>query len=305
MPILRSYGDVSRVEDVVLNAVEILTARETQVFNMLSKTSARDTIHSYLVDTLKTAENTAIAEAADYTHLTRTTPTRLTNIVQNIAIPFSVTRTQELVEHYHGRNELQRQLEKGIMEWANDAEFALTRSTLTSGASGTAPQMSGLIQATSKSSNHTNHTSGTIWSASILDGLMKDNIDNSNGDVATDIIMGSHMRKKTDEFVQKSNVVVNAPGITQIIRTVTTYETFAGTLRVHYHRYIQQTADTTSRVFAFRPEKAAVAFLERPRVDTTLSRAGDYTRRAVVGKFTAEIRNQDSFFYAGGFHLTS
>lgn len=44
--ILRSYGDSAAKEDVVLNAVEILTAREDQIFNMLGKTSAINTIHS-------------------------------------------------------------------------------------------------------------------------------------------------------------------------------------------------------------------------------------------------------------------
>lgn len=299
--ILRSYGDVSRKEDVVLNAIEILTAQENYIFNMLQKTDAKDTVHSYLVDTLKAAAANAQTEAGAYTMLARSTPSRLTNIVQNLAIPFDVTRTQELVEHYQGKNELERQTEKALKEFANDAEFNLVRSTLTSGASGTAPKMSGIIEATSKSTNHTTHTSGTVWSATILDGLMAKNYDSSNGDVATDLFMGSYLRQVTDGFVQKSNVVVNAPGVSTIVRTVTTYETAFGTLSIHTHRYVQQTADATGRVLAIRPEKLAVAFLERPRIDTGLARTGDSTPRAVVGKMTLEVRNQDSHFYADGF----
>lgn len=139
---LRSYGDVSRKEDVVLNAIEILTAKENQIFNMLGKTTAIDTVHSYLTDTLKTAASSAVAEAGDYTLGTRTTPTRLTNIIENVAIPFAVTRTQRLIAHYHGEDELIRQVNKALMEWANDAEFDLVRSTLVSGVSGTAPKLS-------------------------------------------------------------------------------------------------------------------------------------------------------------------
>lgn len=52
--ILRSYGDVSVREDVVMNAIEILTARETQIYNMLGKSTAINTIHAYLTDTLNT-----------------------------------------------------------------------------------------------------------------------------------------------------------------------------------------------------------------------------------------------------------
>lgn len=299
--ILRSYGDSSAKEDVVLNAIEILTARETQIFNMLGKAGAINTVHSYLTDTLATAASLAVAEGGDYTATALTTPTRLTNIVEVVAKNYKVTRTQQSIAHYHGQDELARQTEKALMDWGNAAEFDLVRSTLTSGASGTAAKLSGIIEATSKSTNHTSHNSGTVWSATILDGLMKANWDNSNGDVATDIFMGSFLRNATDGFTQKSNVVVNNPGgQTTIVRTVSTYETAFGTLRVHTHRYVQQAGDATGRVLAIRPEKLKVAFLEKPYVDTGLARSGDYENRAVVGKFTLEVHNQDSNFYADG-----
>jgi len=88
--------------------------------------------------------------------------------------------------------------------------------------------MSGIIQAISKATNHTSHTSTTTWSASILDGLMQNCWNNSNGAVATDLFMGAALRAATDNFTQKSNVVVNAPGATTIVRTVSTYETAFG-----------------------------------------------------------------------------
>lgn len=299
--ILRSYGDSSAKEDVVLNAIEILTARETQIFNMLGKTAAINTIHSYLTDTLDTAASLAVAEGSDYTATALTTPVRLTNIIEIVAKNFKVTRTQRDISHYHGQDELARQTQKALMDWGNAAEFDLVRSTLTSGASGTAPKLSGIIEATSKSTNHTSHSSGTVWDATILDGLMKDNWDNSNGDVSTDLFLGSFLRKATDGFTQKSNVVVNNPGgQTQIVRTVSTYETAFGTLRIHTHRYLQQSSDATGRVLALRPEKLKVAFLSKPMIDAGLARSGDYDNRAVVGKFTLEVRNQDSNWFTDG-----
>lgn len=304
--ILRTYGDSAIREDVVLNQVEILTARETQIMNQLGKTTAISTVHSYLTDTLRTAASQAVEEAADYTALANTTPTRLTNLVEIIAVPFKVSRTQQQVEHYTGQNELERQTQKALMDWGNSAEFDLVRSTLASGVSGTVPKMSGIIQAVSKSTNHTSQTSGTVWSASILDGLVLANWSNSNGDVATDLYMGGILRRNTDYFTQKSNVVVNGPGISTIVRTVSTYQTAFTTLNIHTHRYIQQAADTTGRVLALRPEKLKVAFLingGKPYIDTSLARSGDYDVRAVVGKMTLEVRNQDSNFYADGYLL--
>ena len=140
---LPSYGDSARKEDVVLNAIEILTARETQIFNMLGKTAARDTVHSYLVDTLASPASNAHEETSDYTYTQRGTPTRQTNIIQILTTPIRVSNTQREIEHYHGQDELARQMSKGLMEFANDAEYNLLHSTLTSGVSGTtAPKMS-------------------------------------------------------------------------------------------------------------------------------------------------------------------
>lgn len=286
---------------VVLNAIEILTAQETQIFNALGKTTAIDEVHSFLVDTLDTAGTLAYAQGADFSNATLTTPTRLTNIVQEIAKKYAVSKKQIAVEHYHGQNELERQTTKALKDWSNSAEFDLVRSTLVSGASGTTAKMNGIIAAISKSTNTTLQTSGTVFSASILDGLMANNWSNSNGDVATDLYVGAGVRSTIDTFVQKSNVVVNSPDISTIVRTVTTYATAFGTIDIAVHRYVQQAADANARVLAVRPEKLKVAFLTKPMIMTDLAKAGAYDPRAVYGSFTLEVRNQDSNWFANGF----
>lgn len=299
---MRSYGDVSRKEDVVLNAVEILTARETQIFNMLGKTEAIDTVHSYLTDTLAAAAANAQKEGDDYTYTARTSPSRQTNIVQHLQVPFAVSDTQRDISHYHGKDELSRQTEKALMEFANDAEFNLLRSTLTSGISGTAPAMSGILQGISTALNYTAHNSGTAWSATILDGLIKNNYENSNGDMATDLFMNSTLRAATDAFTQKSNMVVNGPTSTTIVRTVSSYQTAFSTVMIHTHRYIYQSDTTTRlRVLGIRPEKLKVAFLRRPYIDTDIARTGPATRRSVNASMTLEVRNKNSNFFADGF----
>ena len=301
--IVQSYGDTSRREDVVLNAIEILTAKETQIFNMLGKTTAIDTVHSFLVDTLKTAAANANLEGDEYTYGSRTVPTRQTNIVQHLAIPFLVSDTQRQIEHYHGRDELARQTEKALMEFANDAEFNLVRSALTSGASGTAPAMDGIINGISTALNTTTHASGVTWAASILDSLVANNYDNSNGDIATDLYMDSLLRKNTDAFIQKSNVVFNGPSVSTIVRTVSTYQTAFGTLSIHTHRYIYQSGDSTTRrrVLGINPDKLKVAFLAKPYVDTEIGRTGMGIKRSVNASFTLEVRNKNSNFFANGF----
>lgn len=299
---VRSFGDVSRKEDVVLNAIEILTARETQIFNMLGKVDAIDTVHIYLTDTLDAAAANAQKEGDDYTNGARSTPSRLTNLIQHLQKPFAVSDTQRSISHYHGQDELARQTQKALMEFANDAEFNLVRSTLVSGISGTAPAMMGILQGISTALNYTAHVSGTAWSATILDGLVKNNYENSNGDMATDLFMNSTLRQATDAFTQKTNTVVNGGPVTTIVRTVSYYQTAFSTLALHTHRYLYS-ADTTTRlrVLGIRPEKLKVAFLQRPYVDTNIARTGPTTKRSVNASMTLEVRNKNSNFFADGF----
>lgn len=297
-----TYGDTSRKDDVVLDSIEILTAQEDTFRSSLGTTKAIDTVHSYLVDTLSTPGSLAVAMGTDFTLSSRTVPTRLTNIVEEIAQPLQVARPQDDVQHYWGVNETDRQIQKALKEWGNALEFDLIRSTLVSGLSGTVAKMSGAIQAISKSTNTTAHTSGTVFSATILDALMADNWTNSNGDVATDLLAGGIGRRIIDGFVQKSNVVVNTPSsIGNIVKTVVTYETSMGTLRIHKHRYIDiQGTDATVRVLGFRPSKMSVAYLSKPEI-LPLATNGAYKKAAVYGSATLEVRNQDSNFFTSGF----
>ena len=130
---------------------------------------------------------------------------------------------------------------------------------------------------------------------------MKNNWDNSNGDVATDLFVGSFLRNAIDGFTAKSNVVVNNPGgATAIVKTVTTYETAFGTLRVQKHRYVQQSSDATGRVLAVNPQKLKIAYLAKPFIKK-LAESGDYTNEAVIGEMTLEVHNQDACWFASGF----
>lgn len=302
---LLTYGDVSRKEDVVLNSVELLTATENSVMNLLGKTNAIDTVHSYLVDSLATAASAAVAMNTDFSLSARTTPSRLTNLVQEVAIAIQVARPQEKVQHYSGANETERQTTKSLKEWGNAVEFDLVRSTLVSGLSGTTAKMNGLIAGISKSTNTTAHTSGTVFSATILDGLMADNWTNSNGDVATDVFVGGVLKRVMDSFTAKTNVVVNGGVITNIVKTVTTYETSMGTITIHKHRYVDISGtDATCRILGINPDKLKVAYLDKPFIKN-LAEGGAYTKKAVYGSMTLEVRNQDTNFFASGFLRTA
>jgi hypothetical protein len=299
--VLQTYGDLSR-KDSVLPLVEILTAKENKLLTTLGKTVATDTIHFSMTDTLRTAASAAVQEGDDYTYLERTTPSKLINIVQFVAIPFRVTYAQSWSEKYTGQDELARQTTKAISDWGNAAEFDILRSTLVTGASGTTPKMNGIINAISKSTNTTAQTSGTVFSASILKGLMKANWDNSNGEVATDLFMGSYLKTVFDSFTAGSTKYMMSKEAV-VTDFVDVYDSGGfGRLRVHTHRYIQQSADATGRILALRPDKIKLAYFKQPYIHET-AEAGPYTQKTVFGALTIEVRNQDSNWFASGYNI--
>ncbi len=158
----------------------------------------------------------------------------------------------------------------------------------------------GIIRGISQSVNYTLQTSGTAFTATIMRLLMKDNWDNSNGEIATDIFVGSFLSDKIDTFTNKSTTVVTGESKTLVYAT-DIFETGLGKVRKHTHRYVQQSTDANARILCVRPEKLRIAYLQKPFIDTGLARLGDYEKRAIVGKLTLEVINKTSNFFADGY----
>lgn len=296
--LLLSYGDVSRKESV-LPLVEILTPKENWFFLNLGKVKSVDGVHISLTDTLAAAGTQAVAEDADFTYLARTTPSRITNVVEQIAIPVRVSHFQQAIDHYHGENELARQRAKAMSEFGNAAEFDLVRSVLVSGASGTIAKMSGILEAISRSTNTSALSSGTALTASILENFLIDNWANSNGETATDVFVGSFLRDVIDGFTQKSTALISTVDLHVLDTAVNVYNTSMGRVNLHTHRYVQQSGDATGRLLGVRPEKLKIAYLREP-YSVNPSAAGAYDQEAIVGMLTLEVRNRDSNFYYTG-----
>jgi len=223
-------------------------------------------------------------------------------VVEVVAKTYVVTDAQKLIQHWHGEDELSRQRTKGLTDWSNSAEFDLMRSTLVSGVSGTIPKMSGVLEAISRSTTYSAQTSGTIWSASILKGCMKSVWDQSNGDVATDLILGSYLSNATDDFTNKSTNVVTGTNVREVILSTDVFETGLGKVAKHTSRYLYQSGDATGRVLLVRPEKLKIAYLQRPYVKE-LPATGPFTMESVIGMMTLEVRNRTSNLFQTGFNI--
>ncbi len=299
---LLTYGDQAIVRSVQ-KEIEILTATENMLLTGLRKSTAKAMIHSWQDDVLSTPGSAAATEYRAFTPQALTTPILRTNVVEHVYRAGAVTDAQQKVTHESGENELVRQERKVMMDWANSAEFDLLRSTLTSGASGLVPKMNGVIATIS--TNATTHTSGTVFSESILNALVELTWQNGNGDVATDILVGSKMKRRISQFSGgiTKNVEASARRSGSVVDM---YETDFGTLSVHLHRYMQQSTDGTARVLGMRMDKYYIAYLQGGEAELTeQGKRATSTDFAISGYLTLENRNEKCSFFANGFLLAA
>jgi hypothetical protein len=281
--------------------IELLSAQEDGIWSAIGTSRAISTVHSVQTDTIQAATTSlAVAEGADATLSALTTPARDTNITEILSKSFGVSGTQRAVTHYGFEDAYTYQVSKAMKEWLNAAEFDLVRSTLTSGASGTVPKMNGIIAKIT--TNATAQASGTIFSESIMNGLLDLTWTNSNGEVATDIYVGSWLKRKISGFAGRSGtqaIVDNK----SVVNTIDMYFSDFGSHRVHLHRYVFVSGtDVTQRFLAIRPEKWAKAILRDTKVEE-LAKVGDSTRGQVIGELTLEAKNERCSTYASGYNL--
>jgi hypothetical protein len=286
--------------------VELLSPSEDTLFRMLGTSVATSTIHQWLVDSLSTTAAAAV-EDSQFSAAAVTTPTRSTNIVEKIDQMFSVSDTQRAVSHYGFADEYAYQQEKSLKTWRNKAEADLLRSSLVSGASGTAPQMIGIINCIS--TNATAQTSGTVFNQSILDGLLGLAWENGNGDAVSDVFVGSILKRRISQFSGRSGTQFVIPADTQqLVTTTSGYTSDFGDLQVHLHRYMQKdyagSADATGRVLGIVREKFRIAYLIKPYSEI-FGRRGSTTDAMVTGSLTLESLNEKSSVFASGYLLSA
>lgn len=218
-------------------------------------------------------------------------------MVESIAIPFGVSGLQDAIDHYQGQKESVRQTRKALTDWGNAAEFDIVRGTMTSGASGTAATMKGIISWIA--TNSTTQTSGTTFNATQLQNILSDVYDKGNGEQITDIYVGSLMKRRISSFTVSNTKFVQAMEKT-IVDSVDVYDSDFGRIRVHLHRYVQQSGDATARVLGVNMDKWKLAYLRRPYIQD-LAKSGDYEKKQVIGDLTVEARNEAVNFFMAGF----
>ena len=267
---------------------------------MLVITKATQTTHEWLEDYVsRPTSNTGQAEGAAATYEDLTQPSRRTNVTQIIRETFRVTGTERSVSVAGMSDPYAYQKAKALRRWKNRLEFAVVRSSLSSGASGTSQTMTGIEAVVT--SHYTPLLSGTSLSETEFNTMALDVArDVGNDDVFDMVLATLQLKQKISTFTAGTTKYVDAAD-KKLTRKVMVYESDFGVHRIFGHKDVYASAATPGpKVLGLREDKWRLAYLRRPE-SVELSKDGDRDNGMIIGEVTLEYLAERANALRSGF----
>ena len=302
-----TYNDQARRESL-LDIVVNIDPTEHQLVSGLQRSSASNTLHEWVEDTLESVAVNAAAEGADAATDTANNPVRKQNITQIFTKTAVVSGTEDVVNRVGG-NRMAQELTKKIKALKNDIELALVRGSIASGVasnagSGSARQLKGIKNwfdgtATTNTSNY----SGATLTETVLNDMFETVWTNSSKEVNA-VYTTMKGKRRISGFTAGSTKNVDAAD-KRLVNAVDVYQSDAARMvKLFAHRYVTVAGDYTGAatpgfdVLALNEGSWAIAYLNGREPKTVdLAKTGDADKKQIVTELTLEARGVRSNYY--------
>jgi hypothetical protein len=297
-----SYYTDSSVREDLLDVITNLTPTETQLMTGLQTTTAKSVRHEWLKDTLEAAKFNSYIEGAAASYAV-TDPTRLINYCQIIRQGYSVTDTQEALDHAGISDRKAYEASKAMKCWKNDAEFSILLNSLNCGSASVARTMNGIYQWVALT-NATNQSGISMTEANLLDYLARCW---SQGTEVDEVYVGAVLKRRIDGFTAGSTKTVPAAD-KRLVNAVDVYESsYAPIVKIFLHRYVNSAAGTAAianagNIIGIDASLYAVSYLRKP-IMRDIARVGDSEEGEIVGELTLEDRSNGLGGFIGQDHF--
>lgn len=302
-----TYPDVARRESL-LDIVVNIDPTEHQLVSGLQRSSASNTLHEWVEDSLETVGVNAAAEGADAAADVANDPVRKQNVTQIFTKTAVVTGTEQVVNRVGG-NRMAQELEKKIKALKNDIEFALVRGSIASGVasnagSGSGRQLKGIKNwFDGTATTNTNNYSGATLTETLLNDMFETVWNNSAKQVNA-VYTTMKGKRRISGFTAGSTKNVNAAD-KRLVNAVDVYQSDAASMvKLFAHRYVTVSGDYTGAatpgfdVLALNEGSWAIAYLTGREPQTKdLAKTGDADKKQIVTELTLEARGVRSNYY--------
>jgi len=284
-----SYDDNARREDL-LDLLTNLDFKEFQLVSGLGTSSAKDILHQWLTDTLKTVGHNAYVEGVDASYPTRTNPQRLTNHCQIVRVGLEVSDTERSLNQAAFNDRYAYETQKAMKEYKQDLEYAIVRGSLACGSGSAARQMKGIKNWL----NLVTSQSGTSLSETMLNDYLQNVW--TQGTEVNALYCPMYLKRKISGFTSGSTKFVDLVD-RRLVNAVDVYESDAAKMvKLFKHRYVTVSGDTNYDLLGINEDMFKIAYLRKPQV-RELAKTGDSTKGEIVGEQTLECYHQDGGFW--------
>ena len=205
------YGDTSVVADVSRFIFQ-LTPEDTPYFDLIGDSPANPQnviYHQWQRRELVTRQDNAQPEGFVYTF---TNPSRLpvldSNTLQILARDIRISESNQAQGHYGIDNMRADQVDVQLAELKTDIERALLRGTMSTGATGTARRLQGLIPMIQSNTTMQTNVSAATFSESRFNGFLEDGW--NVGARLADVFVDGRMKRVISNFTGNATRIVNA-----------------------------------------------------------------------------------------------
>lgn len=285
------------VEDVT-DLITNVSYQSTPFYSSLGESTATNTLHSWLTDSLTASADNAQSEGYTTTYTDPVVPTRSPNIVQLFGKDVRVSNTEMRVAHYGMRNPYSYQLEKKMKELARDIEKALIAGTTASGDSGVARRLNGAIALIT--TNKTARNSGTSLSETEFNDILQ-GIYDSGTDISVDkAFTGASLKRAISGYTAGSTKFTQADG-KRLYNTVGVYESDFGVVSIFLEREVPTTAGNKG-ILLVDSSKWRCAYLQDGRPQhIPMGLQGSAKVGIVETELTLEALNEKTSAYRSGY----
>lgn len=300
MAMSTTYSNPTLREDL-LDIITNLSPTENQLATGLSKSKARSSVHSWLVDsydaTTTTSADKKEVEGADYGAGDVVNPTRKTNYTQIIKQDWKVSGTEQAADHAGMQSPKAYHMAKSMVHWKNKLEWSLLNGVAAAGNASTAREMGGIFDQV---------TTNKIANAAVAftETLMNDyfgQVWGTSAKAPDAVYVGAKGKRVISGFTAGSTKFTQS-GDKRLINTIDVYESDFGVVKLFLHRFINDVlaAGSTGNIAILREDTWAIANLREPN-NFDAPQGGDYVKGAIIGETTLEGRYEKANFVAKGF----
>lgn len=283
-----SYDDKAIREDL-LNEIQNLSPRETQLSTGLGTTQAKGVMHEYLIKALGAVKVNAYTEGAEASYDVQNS-SRLFNYTQIFLEGWKITDTDVAVNRAGGDRKAE-EVADALAELKNDMEYALMRGTLVTGSGSAVRSLRGLKASLSLITN----ASAASMSEKTFNDYLQMVWDNTNTEVNA-IYCPIYIKRKIAGFTGAATDKNISVDDKRLVNSVDVYSSDAASMvKLFKHRYVTVSGDTNYDIVGLDENYAKVAYLIKPH-NEEVARTGLAEKGYVTTELTMEVLHPNAGF---------